>query len=86
MEPVEYRAVMRLLYLKGSTPKKALDEMKAVYWEDAPSNDVVKHWHPQFKCGRTSVETVPISRHPMSAIDDATIQKLVTASFWRIVV
>ena len=43
IEPVEYRIVMRLLYLKGFTTKKALDEMKAVYGEDAPSYDVVKH-------------------------------------------
>ena len=36
MEAVEYRAVMRLLYLKGSALKEALDEMKADYGEDAP--------------------------------------------------
>ena len=43
IESVEYRAVMRLLYLKDSTPKEVLDEMKAVYGEDIPSYDVVKH-------------------------------------------
>ena len=37
IEPVEYRAVMSLLYLKGSTSKGALDEMKMVYGEDASS-------------------------------------------------
>ena len=36
---------MRLLYLKDSTLKEVLDEMKAVYGEDVPSYDVVKHWH-----------------------------------------
>ena len=41
IEPVEYRAFMRLLNLKGSASKKALDEMKVVYEEDAPSYDVV---------------------------------------------
>ena len=30
IEPVEYRAVMSLLYLKSSTSKGALDEMKMV--------------------------------------------------------
>ena len=79
MEPVEYRAVMRLQYLKGSTPKKVLDEMKAVYGEDLPSYDVVKHWHRQFKCGRTSVETVLIPGHSLSAINDPTIQQILTA-------
>ena len=32
---------MRLLYLKDSTPKEALDEMKAVCEEDAPSYNAV---------------------------------------------
>ena len=82
MEPVsEYRAVMRLLYLKGSAPKEALVEMKVVYGEDAPSYDVVKHWHRQSKCGRTSVETVPIPGHPLSAIDNAKIQQILSAIF-----
>ena len=43
IESVECRAVMRLLYLKSSTPKEVLDQMKVVYAEDAPSYDVVKH-------------------------------------------
>ena len=82
MEPVECRAVM---YLKGSTPKEALDVMKAVYGENASSYDVVKHWHCQFKCCRASVKMLPIPGHPLSAIDDATIQ-LIETPFWRIVV
>ena len=50
-----------------------------VYGEDAPSYDVVKHWHGQFKCGHTSVEKVPIPGHPLSAMDDASIQQVETA-------
>ena len=79
MEKVEYRAVIRFLYLKGRTPTEAFDEMKEVYGEDAPSYDVVKHWHRQFKCGRTSVETAPIPGRSQSAIDDATIQQVEAA-------
>ena len=52
--------------------------MKVVYGVDAPSYDVVQHWHRQFQCGCTSVETVPIPGHAMSAIDDATIQQIET--------
>ena len=73
MEPVEYRAVMRLLYLKGSSPNEALYEIKAVYRETVPSYDVIKHWYRQLKCGRTSVKMVPIPGDPLSFIDDATI-------------
>ena len=57
METVEYRAVIRFLFLKGRTPTETFNEMKETYGKDAPSYDVVKHWHRQFKCGRTSVET-----------------------------
>ena len=32
-----------------------------------------------FKCGRTSVANVPIPGHPLSSIDDATIQQIETA-------
>ena len=35
MESVEYRSVIRLLFLKGFTLKEALDEMKVVYGENA---------------------------------------------------
>ena len=72
MEQVEYRAVIRFLYLKGRTPTEAFDEMKEVY-------DVVKHWHRQFKFGRKSVETAPIPWRIQSAIDDATIRQVETA-------
>ena len=56
---------MRLLYFKGSTPKKALDEITEVYEDDSPSYDVVIHWHGQFKCGHTLVKTVPIPVYPL---------------------
>ena len=79
IESVEYRAVMKLLYLISSTRNEVLDETKVVYGEDDPSYDVVKQWHGQFKCNCTSVETFPIPGHPMSAIDDATIQQIETA-------
>ncbi|XP_029646115.2 uncharacterized protein LOC115219953 [Octopus sinensis] len=53
--------------------------MKEAYGHNAPSYDVVKHWHRQFKCGWTSVETASISGRPHSTIDDDTIQKVETA-------
>ncbi|CAI5785162.1 Hypothetical predicted protein [Podarcis lilfordi] len=53
--------------------------MKGSYGEDAPLYDVVKHWHRQFKCGRTSVETAPIPGQPQSPIDEDTIQQVEAA-------
>ena len=51
MEPVECRAVIRFLYLKGRTPQETFDEMKETYGDDAPSYDLVKRWHREFKHG-----------------------------------
>lgn len=79
MEPVKYWAVIRFLYLKGHTPQETFNEMKATYREDAPSYDIVKHWHHQFKCGRTSVATAPIPGWPQSAIDEDTIRQIKAA-------
>ncbi|XP_029648851.1 protein GVQW3-like [Octopus sinensis] len=53
--------------------------MKEVYGDDAPSNDIVKHSHRQFKCGRTSVKIAPIPGWPYSDIDDNTIHKVEAA-------
>ena len=76
METVEYREVIRFLFLKGCTPTETFNEMKETYGEDSPSYDVVKHWHRQFKCGRTSVETASILERPHSAIDEDTIRQV----------
>ncbi|XP_063847842.1 protein GVQW3-like [Scylla paramamosain] len=77
MEPVECRAVIR--DLRGRTPRETFDEMKDTYGEGAPSYDVVKHWHHQFMCGWTSVETAPIPGRPQSAINEDTIRQVEAA-------
>ena len=51
MEPVECRAVIRFLYLKGRTLQETFDEMKETYGDDAPSYDLVKRWHCDFLRG-----------------------------------
>lgn len=47
--------------------------MELTYVEDAPSYDIVRHWHRQFKCGQISLEKTPIPGQPQSAIDEDTI-------------
>ena len=53
---VEYRAVIRYLYLKGKTGKEILGELADVYGSSAPSCAQVKFWVGEFKRGRTSLE------------------------------
>ena len=53
---VEYRAVIRYLYLKGKTGKEIHGELADVYGSSAPSYAQVKVWVGEFKLGRTSLE------------------------------
>ena len=53
---VEYRAVIRYLYLKGKTGKEIHGELADVYGSSAPSYAQVKFWVGEFKRGRTSLE------------------------------
>ena len=79
VEQIEYRAVIRFIYSKGCTSKEAFDEIKSVHGEDAPSYDVVKDWHRQFKHRSTSLKTDQIPGRPQSIIDDATIVQVEAA-------
>ena len=83
MEPVECRAVIRFLYLNGRTPRETFDEMKKTYGDDAPSYDLVKRWHREFKHGRKSVETAPRPGHPPLLLMTHLSVKL-RLPFWRI--
>ena len=65
MAPVECQAVIWFLYLKGRTPRETFDEMKVTYGDDAPSYDLKKRWHREFKHGQNSVETAPKSDRPL---------------------
>ena len=53
---VEYRAVIRYLYLKGKTGKEIHGELADVYGSSATSYVQVKFWEGEFKRGRTSLE------------------------------
>ena len=53
---VEYRAVIRYLYLKGKTGKEIHGELADVNASSAPSYAQVKFWVGEFKRGRTSLE------------------------------
>lgn len=79
MVPVECRAVIRFLYLKGRTPQETFDEMKETYGDDAPPYDLVKRWHRVFKHGRKSVETAPKPGCPSSAINEASVRQVEAA-------
>ena len=67
---VEYRAVIRYLYLKGKTGKEIHGELADVYGSSAPSYAQVKFWLGEFKRGRTSSEDEARSGCPLDATDE----------------
>ena len=75
LSKVEYRAVIRYLYLKGKTGKEILSELADVYGSSAPSYAQVKFWVGEFKRGRTSLEDEARSGLPLDATDEEMCKK-----------
>ena len=73
---VEYRAVIRYLYLKSKTGKEINGELADVYGSSAPSYAQVKFWVGEFKCGRTSLEDEARSGRPLDATDEEMCKKV----------
>ena len=73
---VEYRAVIRYLYLKGKTGKEIHGELANVYGCSAPSYAQVKFWVGEFKRGRTSLEDEARSGRPLDATDEEMCKKV----------
>ena len=73
---VEYRAVIRYLYVKGKTSKEIHGKLANVYGSSAPSYAQVKFWVGEFKHGRTSLEDKAWSGHPLDATDEEMCKKV----------
>ena len=57
IDKIEYRAVIKYLFLKGNTPMEIKDQLDSVYGDSAPSFTTVKFWAAEFKCDRKSLGT-----------------------------
>ena len=64
---IEYRAVIRYLYLKSKTSKEIHGELADVCGSSAPSYAQVKFWVGGFKRGKTSLEDEARSGRPLDA-------------------
>ena len=76
LSKVEYRAVIRYLYLKGETGKEIHGELADVYRSSAPSFAQVKFLVREFKRGRTSLEDEARSRCPLDATNEKMCKKV----------
>ena len=73
---VEYRAVIRYLYLKGKTGQEIHCELTNVYGSSAPSYAQVKFWVGEFKRSRMSSEDETRSGRPSDATDEEMCNKV----------
>ena len=72
---VEYRAVIKYLYLKGKTGKEIQGELADVYGSSAPAYAQVKFWVGEFTRGRMSLEDGARSGRPLDATDEEMCKK-----------
>ena len=73
---VEYRAVIRYLYLKGKTSQEIHCELTNVYGSSTPSYAQVKFWVGEFKCSRMSLEGKTMSGRPSDATNEEMCNKV----------
>ena len=55
LESVQYRSVIRFLFLKGKSREEIQIELSAIYGDECPSWATIKRWYNLFQLGRTSV-------------------------------
>ena len=67
---VEYRAIIRYLYLKGNTGKEIHSELADFYGSSAPYYSPVQFWVEEFKHGRTSLEDEARSGRALDATEE----------------
>ena len=76
MDKIDYRAVIKYLFLKGNTPTQIKDELDSAYGDTAPSFTTVKFWAAEFKRGCKSLGDDKRSERPKTATTDENIAEL----------
>ena len=72
LENVQYRSVIRFLYLKKKSREEIQKELEDVYGEQSPSWATTKRWYNEFKAGRTSVVDVEKAGRPCEISEKIT--------------
>ena len=76
IDKIEYRVVIKYLFLKSNTPTQIEEELDYVYGDSAPSFTTVKFWAAEFKRGRKSLGDSERSGRPKTASIDENIAKV----------
>ncbi|GFU41928.1 histone-lysine N-methyltransferase SETMAR [Trichonephila clavipes] len=76
MDKIEYRVIVKYLFLKGNAPTQIKVELDSVYGDSTPSFTSVKVWAAEFKRGRKSLGDDKRSGRLNTATTDETIAKV----------
>ncbi|GFX60979.1 histone-lysine N-methyltransferase SETMAR [Trichonephila clavipes] len=76
MDEVDYRAIIKYLFLKGNASTQIKYVLDSVYGDFAPTFTTVKFWAAEFKRGRKNLGDEERSGRPNTAITDKTIAKV----------
>ncbi|GFW87159.1 histone-lysine N-methyltransferase SETMAR [Trichonephila clavipes] len=76
MGKIQYRVVIKYLFLKGNTPMQIKDGLNSVYGDSALSFTTVKFWAAEFKRGRKSLGDDKRSGRPNTASTDENTAKV----------
>lgn len=76
MDKVNYRAMIKRLYLKGLSAKQIINKLESIHGDSAPKEKYVYYWFTEFKCGRTNINDAPRSGRPNEATTPEIIKKV----------
>lgn len=76
MEKVQYRSVIRFLFLDGKTCQEIKEKLEAVYGNLSPSMTTIRYWFNEFKRGRTSVLDEERPGRPIEVTTDEMVDKI----------
>ena len=76
LEKIEYRALIRLLVLKGLKAKEIYEQLHEVYKESSPSKRTVEFWASEFKRDRVRLEDDPREGRPKTVTTPEMIEQV----------
>ena len=76
MEKIEFCVLIKHFFLRVKTLSKTKAKFDKYYSHSAPLYGIVEKWFTEFRCGRTSTETILSPSRPNEIITPVMINKI----------
>ena len=76
MEKSEFRILIKHYFLRGTASSETKVKVDKYYSDSDPSYGMVQKWFTEFRCGRTSTETIPSPGRPNEITIPEMINKI----------